>query len=105
MALSRKLEKKEQKIVILGDSDCLSNGEIERRRANVFARNLPLVYGMFHWLSDGQAPLDVRRPQPMDNKVFMDTEGLPIVKILSEWVLPGILLLFGIFVWIRRRGK
>lgn len=105
LALSRKLEKKEQKIVILGDSDCLSNGEIERRRANVFARNLPLVYGMFHWLSDGQAPLDVRRPQPMDNKVFMDTEGLPIVKILSEWVLPGILLLFGIFVWIRRRGK
>lgn len=105
LALSRKLGNKEQKVVVLGDSDCFSNGEIDRRRNNVFTNNLAFIYGTFYWLSDGQVPLDVSRPQTQDNKIRMNIEGLQIVKVLFKWVLPGILLLCGIFIWIRRKGK
>ena len=91
--------------MILGDADCISNGEIGRWRANLPTRNHSLVGGIFHWMSDGQAPLDVRRPLSQDNKVFLDADELPLIKIVFQWIIPGLLFLMGLFIWIRRRGK
>lgn len=105
LALSRRVNNKEQKIVILGDADCISNGEIGRWRANLPTRNHSLVGGIFHWMSDGQAPLDVCRPLSQDNKVFLDADELPLIKIVFQWIIPGLLFLMGLFIWIRRRGK
>ena len=56
-------------------------------------------------MSDGQAPLDVRRPLSQDNKVFLDADELPLIKIVFQWIIPGLLFLMGLFIWIRRRGK
>ena len=105
VALSREINGREQKIVVLGDADCLSNGEVGRRRTNILTRNASLIGGMFNWLSDGLAPLDVRRPMSQDNHVNMTIENARLWGIVLKWVFPAILLLAGMFIWIRRKGK
>ena len=63
VALSRPMGDREQKIVILGDADCISNVELFKSREEVESGNFYIILGSFSWLSDGEAPVDVRRPQ------------------------------------------
>ncbi len=105
LALSRKVGDKEQKIVILGDADCISNGEISFNRKNVPAANFSIITGSFFWMSDEEVPIDVRRPTPPDNEVYVGTTGMQVTKIISMGILPAILALSSIFIWIRRRGR
>ena len=71
LALSRTIGGKEQKIVILGDADCISNGEVSIYRKTVKASNFAVIAGVFYWLSDGEAPIDIRRPVPPDDTVYL----------------------------------
>lgn len=102
LALTRMVGDKEQRIMILGNGDCISNdGVIEIR--GVAVANYPLVTGTFHWFSYGEAPLDVRRPDGTDNKIHLVRQDMPYVKIAFMVVIPVMLLLWGIILWIRRK--
>lgn len=105
LALSRNVGDKQQKIIILGDADCISNGEISIGRKNVPAANFSLIMGAFFWMSDDEVPIDVRRPNPPDDKVRIGQTGMTISKISLMGILPAILAFFSIFIWIRRRGR
>ncbi|MEG0797071.1 MAG: Gldg family protein [Odoribacter sp.] len=105
LALSRKVGQKEQKIIILGDADCISNIEFQTTRKDIFSANYTLVTGSFYWLSDGQAPIDVRRPALSDNNMTMSKEGVYWSKIGLIGVWPALMLLLALFIWIRRRGR
>ena len=105
LALSRQVGDKEQRILILGDADCLSNGEISIGRKDVPAANYSLISGSFFWLSEEEVPIDVRRPTPPDNAVRLGMDGMYYWKIVLMGILPGILAFFAIFIWVRRRGR
>ncbi len=105
IALSRKVGEREQKIVIVGDADCISNGEITRARAGIDAFNYYMITGSFAWMSDNEVPVDVRRPQSPDNEIALKENSVAIAKLIFVWVLPGLMLLFAIFIWLRRRGR
>ncbi|MCR9013322.1 Gldg family protein [Gabonibacter chumensis] len=105
LALSRKVGEKEQKIIIFGDADCISNGEISIGRKNVDASNYTIITGGFFWMSDNEVPIDVRRPTMPDNKVYLGETGMYVSKIGFMGVFPGILAIFAILIWIRRRGR
>ena len=105
VALSRTMGNKEQKIIILGDADCLSNGEISISRNGVEASNYSLITSSFFWMSDGEVPIDIRRPKLPDNKVYVTKGGMTVTKILFMGVIPLVLILFAILIWIRRRGR
>lgn len=105
LALSRKVGEKEQKIVITGDADFLSNGELTASRKNISASNFNLAIGVFHWMSDGETPIDIRRPYPSDNRISIEQRGLTIIKWLFTGIIPALLLLAFILIWIRRSGK
>ncbi len=105
LALSRMVGKKEQKIIISGDADCISNGELSISRKDIPAANYSLITGSFFWLSDNEVPIDVRRPEPTDRKIFLDISGMEISKWIFQAVLPFILALFYIVLWIKRRGR
>lgn len=105
IALAREMNGKEQRIIILGDADCISNAEHNIKRKGIPAYNYAVITGSFCWLSDGVAPFDVRRPKAVDNKVSVTMEGMTVVKILFLWVFPFLLLGIGIFIWIRRKGR
>lgn len=105
LALSRPMGDREQKIVILGDADCISNAELFKSREEIESGNFYIILGSFSWLSDGEAPVDVRRPKSIDNRLFLGKTGVKIADIMFKWFIPIGLLIAAIFVAIRRRGR
>ena len=105
LALSKKVGEKEQRIVIFGDADCISNGEIERRRNGIWTENFSVINGSFFWLSENEVPIDVRRPGSIDNTIELSRESMEVWGVLLKWVLPALLALIAIMLWIRRRGR
>ena len=105
LALSRKIGNKTQKIMILGDADCISNGEISIQRQFIYAANYSVVMGSFHWMSDSEVPIDVRRPQSKDDATNLDKAGMSSLKVMLTWGFSGLLFIAAIILWIRRRGR
>ena len=56
-------------------------------------------------MSDGEVPIDVRRPKLPDNKVYVTKGGMTVTKIVLIGVIPLMLILFASVIWIRRRGR
>ena len=104
-ALSRKVGDKEQRIMILGDADCISNGGMTPPIRRYGASNFSLIPGIFHWLSYGTVPVDVSRPRPSDNDISLTKEGVKVSKYLLMWAIPGILLIGSTILLIRRKRK
>lgn len=105
LSLSRKVNEKEQRIVIMSDADCLCNGEIFRRRTGQKIANNNFLEGIFYYLSGDEVPINMYRPLPTDYTVKIRTAGLGIVKIFIMWIIPALLAVAGIVIWIRRRGR
>jgi len=88
VALSRKVKDKEQKIIVLGDADCFSNGELMKSRKDVLAANFDLISGMFSWLTNDELPIDMRRPQPPDNTLRLGKVSWAISNAGLKWAFP-----------------
>lgn len=105
LALSRKVKGKEQKILVTGDADWLSNGELGMQRGDLRASNYSLIVASFYWLSDGEVPIDMRRDESADTSLHI-TEGIwAFAGIFLKWGLPAILIVMSLVIWIRRRGR
>ena len=105
MALSRKVGDKEQKIMVLGDADCISNGEFTRGRAGIQSFNYYLISGGFCWMSDNEVPVDVRRPSSSDTQIQLTESSNATARTLFMWVWPLSMLMVAIVIWLRRRGR
>jgi ABC-2 type transport system permease protein len=105
LALSRRVGKKMQKIVVLGDADCISNGEISISRQGVKATNYSVITGAFFWMSDNEVPIDVRRPNGTDDNIALDKNGMATTRVVLIWGFTGLLALCAIVIWVRRRGR
>ena len=105
LALERKVGSKSQKIMILGDADCFSNDELSRRRAGIRAMNFNMVTGVFFWLSDNEVPIDIRRPEYIDNEIYTKESQLPFFKALYKIIIPTLLGLAFLLIWLRRKGR
>jgi ABC-2 type transport system permease protein len=103
VALSRKVNGKEQRIVVTGDADFMSNGELER--SSLQNANFHFNTALFSWLSDGEFPIDTSRPESRDKRVKVTSDQVAMLKLLFIWVLPGLLLVFGTVLLIRRKRK
>jgi len=105
IALNRNVGEKEQKIVILGDADCISNGEISIFRSEVKAANYNFIMGAFFWMSNDQVPVDVRRPTPKDRSINLGTSGMKATRWILIGLLPFLMIILYTLIWIRRRGR
>ncbi|RAJ76773.1 ABC-2 type transport system permease protein [Chitinophaga dinghuensis] len=96
VSLSRKLAQKEQRIIISADADFMSN---LRQGGGFLSRTF------YSWLDDGKFPIYTPRPKPQDTLLNIGTTGAGILKIVYVWVLPGLVLLLGTVLLIRRKRK
>lgn len=101
--LSRFVDEKEQKIVVLGDADFISDGELMQTRSSRV--NQAFIMAIFSYLSNEEMPIDTRRPSGKDNRVLINRQGYNI--LYGGYIIAFPLLLFGIgtFLWLRRRGR
>lgn len=103
--LSRQAGGKEQRILVLGDADCMSNGELMTDRQDIRASNFSLITESFRSLSYGEFPVDTSRPRPVDNDLYLSQDAGIWVKIFFMGFVPAILLFISLLTWIKRRRK
>jgi len=102
VALNRMVNGKEQRIVVAGDADFLSNKELNRLQRTA---NFVFSTALFRWMSGGRYPIDTKRPDPPDKKVNTTLEKLKLERAIYLWAVPAIMLLFGTVLLIRRKRK
>lgn len=105
LALSRQQAGRDQRIVVMGDADCLDNAELTVRRNKLQSMNSTFIDGLFFWLSGDKVPIDVRRPLLTDNQLYLGLQGLARTKLFFVWILPGLLAIFATVLLIRRKRK
>jgi ABC-2 type transport system permease protein len=103
LRLTRMVGGREQRIVVTGDADFLSNAELNRH--NVRTSNFNFNTALFGWFSYGEFPIDASRPRSKDTHINLTDKGLSALKFIFLGVLPGMLLAFGLILLIRRKRK
>jgi ABC-2 type transport system permease protein len=103
ISLTRKINGKEQRIVITGDADFMSNAELGR--SNVKNANFVFNTALFSWLSYGEFPIDTSRPDAKDNRVKVTPDQVNVFRIIFVWILPAVVLAFATILLIRRKRK
>ena len=89
----------QQRVVVIGDSDFLSNSFIGQ------GVNLDLATNLFNWLSADDNLLKVRVAVPPDMEFNMPNTSLIVLAVFFLFVLPLALLLSGIVIWLRRKRR
>jgi len=103
MALTRDVNSKQQRILVFGDSDCLSNSELMLSdRQGYRSVNFSMVPSSFRWLCYGEFPVSAVRSPNVDTTLNISPNDLPIIKILYLGLIPIILVLLGIVIFFRR---
>lgn len=106
LALSRPLgaasadaTKKEQRVVVIGDGDFLSNSFLGN------GGNLELGLNIFNWLSHDDRFIDIAPVSAPDAQVELSTAGIVVIASFFLLVLPLGLLAAGLTIWLKRRAR
>ena len=94
--VTRKLPNKQQRILVAGDADYMSN-----------LRNggKPVTIGFFSWLDDNRFPVYTPMPEPLDQLFTISGKAAKAQSTFFIWILPALLLLLGIVILVRRKRK
>lgn len=104
LALAKKIGEQEQKIIVMGDADCISNGELSMNR-DMRSANWPFIINAFKWLANDEFPINIDRLAPTDWKINITPRNSSIITMSVKWGIPLLLLLLAILIWIRRRRQ
>jgi ABC-2 type transport system permease protein len=103
VSVTRKVNGKEQRIIVSGDADFMSNTEMQRN--NVHTANFAFSTGLFSWLSYGTYPIDSSRPEDADTKAGITKDQVKLLRIAVLYGTSAILVLLGSILLIRRKRK
>jgi len=90
-------ENSEGRFVVVGSSSWVANSFIS------FNGNSDLALDAMNWLSSDEDLISIRPKPPEDRKVNMTGAQFNWVRLSSQFLFPGALLLAGLSVWWRRR--
>lgn len=97
VALTRDHDKKEQRVVVIGDGDFLSN----RFLANGI--NLDLGLSIVNWVTRDDAYISIPVSISKDRKLQLTTTSRAVIGGGLLFLLPLLLITGGVSVWLRRR--
>jgi ABC-2 type transport system permease protein len=103
VGLTRMVGAKQQRIVVVGDADFLSNAELSR--SNLRTCNFDFSTALFSWFDNGEFPIETSRPPSEDNHFNLTSNGLTMLKWFYMGILPGVLLVFAAILLVRRKRK
>ncbi|TCC91059.1 Gldg family protein [Pedobacter hiemivivus] len=96
LGLTRKVNNREQRIVVCGDADFLSN----YRGGGAF-----MSMAFFSWMNYNQFPNYTPKPKPADDRFSTTYARANMMRIIFVWILPAILLILGTTILIRRKRQ
>lgn len=100
VALTRIVNGKQQRIVVSGDADFASNGELSRPRSKY---NEYYLQGLFRWFSNGAFPSDVTRQPARDMDIKVSRGQITGLMWLCKAIIPAIIAIMGAIVLFKRR--
>ena len=103
--VSRKVGDKEQRIILTGDTDWLTNGERATNRNKVNKNYEHLEEFSLEWLTYGKYPVNVDRPGEPDRKFTVKTDSLPTIKGTFWFGIPLLMIICCIAIQIKRKRK
>ena len=92
-------EPPEQRVVVIGDGDFLSNTYLGN------GGNLGLGLNMVHWLSHDDAFIDIQVQGAPDTTLELGRTAQAVIGLGLLFGLPVLLLVCGLLVWLRRRRR
>ncbi|MDR3697037.1 Gldg family protein [Mucilaginibacter sp.] len=92
--LTRPVNNKQQRIIVCGDADFLSDLRYDSFQAVLYS-----------WLDYGKYPVYINDPYYHDNKLNITEPTAAFERIFFVWVLPGALVLLAAILLIRRKRK
>lgn len=103
--LTRKVGDKDQRILAIGDADCISNLELGTDRAGLRGSNFNLIVEAFRIFSYNEYPVETVRPKGNDNEIYVTQKAMPYISLFFSWLIPLSILSYGVFFLIRRKRK
>lgn len=103
LALTREVNGKEQRILVTGDADFLSNAELGRSYPKT--GNADFYQGFLGWFTYGQFPIEPTWPDPIDNSMTIKGTRVTPLRWVMLGLIPAIGLLMGTVLLIRRKRK
>lgn len=103
LGLTRKVNGREQRIIITGDADFLSDAELRRFRP--YVANFRFSVALFGWFTYEEFPVRSPRPEAPDQRLTLTKEGFSVLKLVSLGVFPALMLALGTVLLIRRKRK
>lgn len=88
---------KEGRFVVVGSSDWAANYVLR------FAGNRDLFLNMMNWLSMDEDLISIRPKDPADRRIQLTRSQMVMVRSVSQFMIPALIILAGIMVWWRRR--
>jgi ABC-type uncharacterized transport system involved in gliding motility auxiliary subunit len=88
---------KEGRFVVVGCSAWASNSAIR------FVGNRDLFLNVMSWLSNDEDLISIRPKDPVDKRLEITRPQLVLLRLVSQFLIPLIVILAGILVWLKRR--
>lgn len=92
-------ESRQQRVIVIGDSDFLANGFVNN------LGNMQLGINLVQWLSHSDTQLSIHIPPAPDNKLFIAPWAPMVYGLVFALILPLGLLSFGVGRWLIRRRR
>ena len=89
----------EQRLVIIGDGDFLSNAYLGN------GGNLALGVNILQWLSQSDTMINIQKAEAPDRKIQLSSIASGAMAIGFLFVVPFLLIGTGAFVWFKRRNR
>ncbi|HEV2212977.1 MAG TPA: GldG family protein [Gammaproteobacteria bacterium] len=99
LSLTRKAADNEQRVVVIGDGDFLSNAYLGN------GGNLSLGLNIFNWLTHDDSLININTPPAPDLILNLSNGAQALIFLGFVLLLPIGLLAAGIGVWLRRRRR
>lgn len=96
VALTKNIKGKEQRILVSGDADYLSN---KFNNSGYFGN------AIYSWLNQNEYPIYCSIETPKDSLLLITSDTARKLKVLYIWILPSLFAVLGIIILIRRKRK
>lgn len=103
VALNRKINGKEQRIIVSGDADLFSAGELRMDREGIENTNFEFMQNIFSYLANGEYPVDTTRPKSTDDVLYLKTTTFKWVKWGFMVGIPLMLIAFASLLLLKRK--
>ncbi|MBO9632982.1 MAG: Gldg family protein [Chitinophagaceae bacterium] len=100
LQLTRKINGKDQRVIVVGDADYASN-----LRLATSSYNVEFLMPGFSWLAYNRFPVDTPEKKAEDTILKIGLKAATFQKTLFVYLLPAAILLAGIILLIRRKRK